>query len=545
LCFSAIPAGPTAAAIAALYADNCSGNTVTATKAGTPTGTNCAWSVTYTYTVQDNCGNIVSPSPTVTYSGSDQTPPALIVAGSIPAGGTGLNLCFSAIPAGPTAAAIAALYADNCSGNTVTATKAGTPTGNSCGWSVTYTYTVQDNCGNIVSPSPTVTYSGSDQTAPSIGTNTFPVGLTGVNSCYSAADPASLPTNATIAALYSDNCLGVVNVARVRVNTSTNNCNWSYTYTYTITDICGNTVLPKPTITYSGADATAPLFTGLIPTQTINTGAGVNCSGVIPDYRSLANVTDCGTFTLAQLAPNAPGTMVFGQGGNIIVVIEATDACGNKSQTSFTVELRDLTPPNAICKPFTLVLNASGTGSIVVANVNNGSFDNCTPTPDLIYSLSQTNFTCANVGTNTVTLTVTDNCNNSSTCTAIVTVIDNTKPVISCWGDTTIAKDANCSYTLPNLTFRVNKADACGIGSVTQSIPVGTIFGASVTIVPITLTVTDVNGNSSTCTFNITLIDVTPPTIINCPGNIIVNTGLGNTTCNKTATWTVPTVFDV
>ena len=404
----------------------------------------------------------------------------------------------------------------------------------------TNTWTVRDDCQNL-SAVFTQVITVIDNTAPVL-TGIFPAGAIEINGCIGSAPVG--PTAAAIALLYTDNC-GTVVVTKSGTPTGTN-CAWSVTYTYLIKDNCGNTVVPSPTITYSGGDVSAPVFTNIIPTQIINTGAGVNCSGIMPDYRPLANVTDCGTFILEQLAPNAPGTMVFGFNGSRNVVIRATDACGNISTTTFVVELKDLTPPVAICKPFTVILNAAGNGSIVLANINNGSYDNCTPTSQLVFGISQTTFTCVNVGTNNVILTVTDLCFNVSTCTAIVTVVDNTAPVISCFGDTTISKDANCTYTMPDLTFRVNRADACGFNanSVTQSIPVGTIFGASVTSMPVTLTVTDKNGNSSTCTFTINFVDVTPPVIAGCPTNIIVNTGLGNALCSQTATWTPPTATD-
>ena len=540
-CLANAPVGPTTTAIAALYSDNC-GGAITVVKTSASTGTDCQWTVTYTYSIKDKCGNEVLPRPTVVYSGADQTAPTL-GSNTFPVGATLINSCQSAAPVGPTEAAIAALYADNC-GGAITVVKTSSATGNNCAWSVTYTYSIKDKCGNEVLPRPTITYSGGDKTAPTlIIPGSFPVGAIEINGCIGSA-PVGPTTNA-IAALYQDNCGGTITVLKSGTPTGTN-CTWSVTYTYTITDACNNAVTPSPTVTYSGGDVSAPVFTNIIPTQTINTGAGANCSGIMPDYTPLANVTDCGTFTLEQLAPNAPGTMVFGFNGSRNVVIKATDACGNISTTTFVVLLKDLTPPVALCKPYTVILNAAGNGSIVLANINNGSYDNCTPTSQLVFGISQTTFTCANVGTNSVILTVTDLCFNVSTCTALVTVIDNTAPVISCFGDTTINKDANCTYTMPDLTFRVNKADACGFNanSVTQSIPVGSIFGASVTSMPVTLTVTDKNGNSSTCTFTMNFVDVTPPVIAGCPTNITVNTGFGNALCSQTATWTPPTATD-
>ena len=164
LCYSAIPAGPSTEDIRALFTDGCGGQ-VTVTKSGTPSGDHCGWTVTYTYEVSDPCGNKVTPSPTITYSGRDQTPPLLT--GIWPADQSNLNLCYSAIPAGPSTEDIRALFTDGCGGQ-VTVTKSGTPSGDHCGWTVTYTYEVSDPCGNKVTPSPTITYSGRDQTPPVI-----------------------------------------------------------------------------------------------------------------------------------------------------------------------------------------------------------------------------------------------------------------------------------------------------------------------------------------------------------------------------------------
>ncbi|HEX6915355.1 MAG TPA: T9SS type A sorting domain-containing protein, partial [Chitinophagaceae bacterium] len=61
----------------------------------------------------------------------------------------------------------------------------------------------------------------------------------------------------------------------------------------------------------------------------------------------------------------------------------------------------------------------NGVASITPAMIDGGSNDNCSP---LTLSASRLNFSCADIGNQTVTLTVTDVSGNSSSCDATVTV---------------------------------------------------------------------------------------------------------------------------
>jgi|GEM_PF-6214955 len=162
-CLAEMPEGPSEDAIAALYTDNC--GTVTVIKA-TNSGENsdCNWSVTYNYTIEDECGNFAD-EVNITYSGGDNTAPVLT--GTLPQGETGINACTSDMPEGPTEETIAALYTDACGDVTVTKTGGIGEEDTDCSWSVTYTYTIEDECGNFANEV-NITYSGGDATPPTI-----------------------------------------------------------------------------------------------------------------------------------------------------------------------------------------------------------------------------------------------------------------------------------------------------------------------------------------------------------------------------------------
>ncbi|MDF1696772.1 MAG: T9SS type A sorting domain-containing protein [Saprospiraceae bacterium] len=108
--------------------------------------------------------------------------------------------------------------------------------------------------------------------------------------------------------------------------------------------------------------------------------------------------------------------------------------------------LEDKLAPVAIVKDFTIDLaSETDTYTLLVDDINNGSADNC---PDVTYTLSQTDFSSADWGENSVVLTVTDIGDNSVSATSTVTVLVNgqTSPLqcialtteSSPWGSTEI-----------------------------------------------------------------------------------------------------------
>ncbi len=207
------------------------------------------------------------------------------------------------------------------------------------------------------------------------------------------------------------------------------------------------------------------------------------------------------TATTQDLSGVEPGTYA---------VYVSNSSMGCSSNGSWTINYSDTTDPTAVCQDITVNLDASGNVSITPAQVNNGSNDNCTTSGNLALSLDISSFTCANIGDNTVTLTVTDESGNSSTCNSTVTVVDNLPPTITCPDNiTAVSTDGNpvvVSWTAPSAT------DNCS-AALTSDYDPGDSFPVGTTTV--TYTSTDGEGNTADCNFDVTVTfnsEGNPPT---------------------------------
>ena len=104
-------------------------------------------------------------------------------------------------------------------------------------------------------------------------------------------------------------------------------------------------------------------------------------------------------------------------------IYRVTDNAGNFINVTQTITVNDAIKPIARCiSTYTLVVTLdgiTGTSTILPSQINNGSTDNCGP---ITLSLDKSTFGCNDIGTKTVTLTVTDNQGNFDTCSTIITV---------------------------------------------------------------------------------------------------------------------------
>lgn len=210
----------------------------------------------------------------------------------------------------------------------------------------------------------------------------------------------------------------------------------------------------------------------------------------------------CGSGTLTQTAGIASGdTFPIGTTTN---TFEYDDGVNPIQTCSFDVTVTDSENPITVCQNITVQLDASGNATIVAADVDGGSNDNCGIASR---SIDVSSFDCSNLGTNNVTLTVTDVNGNSSTCIAVVTVQDLLSPDITCPSNQTVVVPSGEMYTLPDY-FGIGEASATDnctdpVTITSQNPAAGTQLGDGVHT--ISLTAEDGSGNISVCTFELTV----------------------------------------
>jgi probable HAF family extracellular repeat protein len=128
------------------------------------------------------------------------------------------------------------------------------------------------------------------------------------------------------------------------------------------------------------------------------------------------------------------------------------------------------------------------------------------------------------LGTNVITLKVTDPSGASAQTNLIVRVVDTTPPTVSCPAPTTASSEANCQAPVPNVLARVIASDNCTLAqllTMSQNPAAGTLVGLGPH--PITVTVSDPSGNTATCSTLFTVVDTTPPVIVSIPSPITVS----------------------
>ena len=255
-----------------------------------------------------------------------------------------------------------------------------------------------------------------------------------------------------------------------------------------------------------------------------------NCS--MPVSWTPPTATDnCGEVTITSTHnPNASFSA-----GTWPVTYTATDDYGNFSTCTFNVTVSDNINPIITGCPSNISAVVNASCKATVSWTLPTAADNCG-----IFSFTS-NYSPGyqfSPGTWTVVYTAKDIHNNISTCSFNVIVRDEIAPVITgCPSNITISTTTLCSRIVtwaPPIA-----SDNCSISSFTSTHPSGATFPKGTTTV--VYTARDLQGNVSTCSFNVNVVDNTAPVITGCPSNVTV---AANSSCKANANWTAPTATD-
>lgn len=493
-----------------------------------------SWSPSTGLSATNIANPVASPTSTTIYSvtvtdgnGFTATDDITVTVNTLPS--------FTACPSSPIALNT---VAGTCAANaTYTATASGAPVP-----AITYTFSGQ------TTGSGSGTGSGSD-----FNVGTTNVTVTATNSCgivdcsftVIVADNEN-PTITCPAAVNVDTDAGNCTASGVSLGTPTTgeNCGVSTvtndapasfligttTVTWTVTDNSGLTATCTQSVIVS--DNQPPTITCPAAVN-VNADAG-NCTASSVSLGTPTTNDNCG---VASTSNDAPALFLV---GTTNVTWTVTDDSGNTSTCTQTVTVIDNEKPTITC-PAAVNANTDA-GNCTASGVSLGTpttSDNCGVAP--VTNNAPASFP---VGNTTVTWTVTDNAGNTNTCTQAITVSDNEAPVVTgCPTDITLSNTfGNCDRSVA--WFDPSATDNCTSNANltwNRSHLPGSIFPVGTTLV--TYDVSDIAGNkSAVCSFNVTIVDIDPPTTVSCPGNISAETDLDE--CTAVVNYSAPTFAD-
>ncbi|MBC7774919.1 MAG: T9SS type A sorting domain-containing protein, partial [Phycisphaerae bacterium] len=254
-----------------------------------------------------------------------------------------------------------------------------------------------------------------------------------------------------------------------------------------------------------------------------NISVDLNASGT---YNVPATSIDNGSTGCAALSyrinNQVSQTYNCDQVGTQRVTLKVTDCMNNSAACIATITIRETTKPTMLCKAVTLHLDAAGQATLSVAQIDNGSYDNCAIVTKV---LGQSTFTCDNVGVNSVILGGVDASNNKGICTATVTLKDAITPLAKCKNITANLAANGTVTVVPNVVDN-GSTDNC---SLNLSLTPYSFNCGNIGVNNVTLLATDGSGNFSSCAATVTVKDVTAPNAL-CKNATVTLNDLGQGT---------------
>jgi hypothetical protein len=270
------------------------------------------------------------------------------------------------------------------------------------------------------------------------------------------------------------------------------------------------------------ADTTPPI----IAAPSALTAEATSAAGAAVTFTATANDAVSGPVNVVA-SPASGSTFPLGVNS---VGLAAADAAGNTATASFTVTVRDTTPPVISGVPTNIVAEAANVNGTTVVFANATASDLVDGSVPVIATPGSGGQFA--LGNTTVNLKATDAHSNSASASFTVTVRDTIAPSLIAPANQILeATSAGGAIA----SFSATATDAVGVASLTYSKASGTLFPIGTTTV--TVNAADAAGNAAVAkTFTVTVRDTIAPVITSVSGNLVIEAaGSTGTVVNYTA----------
>ncbi len=380
---------------------------------------------------------------------------------------------------------LAATATTTCAGGLVTKTQSpavGTPltVGNNV-----ITVTATDNCGNTQTCTSTINYV--------INTGVLTLACP-ANQTISSSTSTTVP-DLTTSATATTTCPGGTVTKTQSPLVGTALVAGNNVITIVATDNCGNAQTCTSTINY--VINTGVLTLACPANQTISSSTSTTVTDLTT---STTATTTCPGGMVTKTQNPAAGTALIT--GNNVITITATDNCGNTQTCNSTINYVINTGILTLACPANQTISSSTSTTVPDLTISSTATTTCSGGV-VTKTQSPVSGTALIVGNNLITITATDNCGNIQTCTSTINYISSLGILnLTCPGNQTIT--SSTQTFVPNLIPTSTSNSSCGSSSVvtvTQSPVFGSPLNVGSNIV--TITASDICGNSQTCTSTI------------------------------------------
>ncbi|HRH70488.1 MAG TPA: HYR domain-containing protein, partial [Flavobacteriales bacterium] len=232
----------------------------------------------------------------------------------------------------------------------------------------------------------------------------------------------------------------------------------------------------------------------------------------------------------------------FPPGLHQLMEIHADDS-GNRDTCLWSLDVADGNAPSITCPNLIAQLNVGVNCTVALPDYTSSATanGNCSGNAGMVITQSPVAGTLRGPGSHTITLTATQ-AGQSVSCSFVVSIVDNTPPSFNnCPTNITVNAASNaCSASVTWNPPTVS--DNCTGATISQTAgqAPGSTFAVGTHI--ITYTALDAENNPATCSFIITVNDITDPTFTMCPSDIAVEAPAG--ACGAVVNYTIPTATD-